>query len=834
MKKIRNLLLALLSVACVSAFAGCQFGVPTQHGGSSSSTSEKVSSSSVKENSSSEEEASSSKGSSSSGKESSLGVGGSSSSEDSSSSVEESSSSEDSSSNVGGSSSSEDSSSSVGGNPPITGAGCTEEEWNATMEALADVDNVTMTGGSISIDHNGEEGATKQVSTVLKLTEKGTYIYGVHMDGSSAGYVYEEYYIKEGSSYTEYFRSHHANEEWSEWRCYPDKKMGFSMADLTTIIPDDYSLYEYDAESGYMIANDVQHYSAALDSTLQFKMVAIQIVDGQLTSVAAEFAETVDLGFDICSLAFSYTDYGDTTFEIPTFYGDSEGLEFALNEDEQSYTLTDVGTWKTYYLIIPATYEGLPVTAIGDSAFENCYSLRSIEIPDSVITIGERAFYWCRSLTSVVMGEGVTTIGDSAFENCYDLTSIEIPDSVSTIGERAFGGCSSLTSIKIPDSVITIGSHAFYVCNSLTIYCEETRQPSGWVTNWNHSFCPVVWDCNNNDEAENGYIYTVIDGIRYAIKDGVATVVEQPKNIIEANISESITYKDVACSVTSIGMQAFYNCDSLTSIEIPDSVNTIDYSPFYNCDSLASVVIGDNVTTIGTWAFYGCSSLTSIEIPDSVTTIGVGAFSWCSSLTSIELSDSVTAIGEQAFSNTGYYNEENNWENGVLYIGKYLIEARTSISGEYTIKESTLCIAGQAFNECFDLTSIEIPDSVIAIDDRAFSWCVSLTSVVIGDSVTTIRASTFYGCDNLTSIVIPDSVTAIGYQAFYECDSLTSVVIGDGMTMIDDDAFFDCTNLTSITFEGTIAEWNAIEKGEKWNYNVPATEVVCKDGSVAL
>ena len=240
-------------------------------------------------------------------------------------------------------------------------------------------------------------------------------------------------------------------------------------------------------------------------------------------------------------------------------------------------------------------------------------------------------------------------------------------------------------------------------------------------------------------------------------------------------------------SVTSIGRGAFSDCSSLTSITIPNSVTSIGDRAFSYCSSLTSITIPNGVTTIGYRAFYECSSLTGIMIPNSVTSIGDSAFWCCSNLTSITIPNSVTAIGSVAFSNTAFYNNEANWKNGVLYIGKHLIDVKDTISGAYTIDRGTITIANSAF----------------------------------------------FSCHSVTSITIPNSVTSIGQYAFQHCWSLTSITIPNSVTSMGNEVFSYCGNLTSITFNGTKSQWNAIAKGDGWADGIEDFTVHCTNGDLA-
>jgi len=437
---------------------------------------------------------------------------------------------------------------------------------------------------------------------------------------------------------------------------------------------------------------------------------------------------------------------------------DSEGvLTISGSGDMYDYGLFDA-PWYGIRSLVKSAVIADGVTSIGEKAFLYCTSLTSVTIPDSVTSIGSGAFYYCTSLTSVTIPGSVTSIGAEAFYNCTSLTSVTIPNSVTSIGDSAFFYCTSLTSVTIPDSVTSIGDDAFEGCTSLTsvtIPDSVTSIGSGAFSN-----------CT------------------------------------------SLTSVTIPDSVTRIGGSAFMYCTSLTGVTIPDSVTSIGSGAFSNCTSLASVTIPDSVTSIGEQTFYNCTSLTSVTIPDSVTSIGDRAFSGCKSLTSVTIPDSVTSIGERTFYNCTSLTSVTI-PDSVTRIGKGAFSECTSLTS-VTIPDSVTSIGAYAFDTCSSLTNVTIPNGVTSIEEHTFDNCKSLTSVTIPNSVTSIGKGAFSNCKSLTSVTIPDSVTRIGVGAFASCTSLTSVTIPDSVTSINNGAFYDCTSLTDVYYAGSEAQWKAI------------------------
>ena len=211
-------------------------------------------------------------------------------------------------------------------------------------------------------------------------------------------------------------------------------------------------------------------------------------------------------------------------------------------------------------------------------------------IPDSVRSIGNSAFYRCKSLKSITIPNSVRCIGNSAFAGCKLLASINMPSGVTSIGDNVFVGCSSLTSIIIPDSVTRIGDCVFLGCKSLSIIIvsASVKEMKG------NPFCG--W----NGELINKSLYFIYE-------DGVLFSKNKDK-IISFRRQDAAAYV-IPSSVSCIGDHAFSWCSKLTSITIPDSVTSIGVGAFWWCKSLISITIPDNVTSIGYCAFESCESL---------------------------------------------------------------------------------------------------------------------------------------------------------------------------------------------------------------------------------
>ena len=449
----------------------------------------------------------------------------------------------------------------------------------------------------------------------------------------------------------------------------------------------------------------------------------------------------------------SVTNIGEDTFTVST-------LEIV--------NISDIKAWCNIKFGKEDSYRPLWSNPLvrADHLYLNGVEVKDLIIPNDVDIIGDYAFSYCKSLTSVTISNSVISIGRLAFAFCDEITTATICDSLSTIGydytyidDFAFYGCEKLAKVFFGESVAAIGDCAFQGCTSLdtiffnAINCENFKTDIGeWMEpctgTWGHDAHPFY-----NLNISNIYL-----------GDNVQRI---PANF--AYDFKRLTCITIPNSVYYIGPDAFSRCSGLTQVSIMDieswcyiwfgnaAANPLLYAHhlFLNGEEIKDLVIPDSITVINKYAFYGCRGLTSVSIPNSVTEIGIGAFEECTGLKRVNITD----LNSWCSIKFGHLDDFVSYGSNPLESAHHLF-----LKGE------------------------EIKD------------------LVIPNNITTINLNTFYKCSGLTSITIPNSVTSIGHFAFCECSGLTSIIIPNSVSSIGDWAFYGCNNLATVFLTGD-GEW---------------------------
>ena len=473
--------------------------------------------------------------------------------------------------------------------------------------------------------------------------------------------------------------------------------------------------------------------------------------------------------------------------------------------------------------------------------FQNCHSLQSITIPNSVKEISEYAFKYCSNLTNITLPEGLRTIDNYAFDGCYALTNITLPEGLTTIGVSAFCNCNALTNITLPEGLTTIGNYAFSLCSGLTnITLPESLTYIGENAFANCSSLPV----ENFIRYADWYAFEVTerDLKGYTLKAGTRMMSDGLFNNIDE--LQSISLPE---GLIEISEKAFCDCGALSSVKLPESLTSIGNEAFYKCTNLPSANFPEGLTSIGSQAFAYCDSIKTISIPSTLKTASDNVFYGVGkNLERIEVAAPNFPLNNLFFSSNnnklkaivchsekaltmnnassvpssaivyvpeGCYNSyQNVFTNNIIVDGE-VNKVNVTVSVPGTLGEeilnqvenlrdvNELTISGtinDADKECITKSLVNLMHldvSNLKLENISGLGHKQLFSIKFPEGCKSI--SGFRGYYNLEHITLPNSLEAIEDYSFYNCEFLKELQMPQSLKTIGKYAFAACYNLSN-------------------------------------
>ena len=497
------------------------------------------------------------------------------------------------------------------------------------------------------------------------------------------------------------------------------------------------------------------------------------------------------------------------------------------------------------------------IESIGGRAFYEAKNLTSLTIPGEIRNIATDAFRSCSGLLTLTFGGDENspdlTIGDTAFYGCNKITELTLPANLVEVGANAFGSTNKLTKVVVnvgraDDSEVKFGTHAFgttatsptYYITDLTLgkYCPEVD-----IAGVFGNKAKITVDPDNKR----------ISAITEGEGSGALYNAEKTRILYYMGTDKEFTLPN---TVEEIPDNLFRNVDTLEVVNIPASVKSIGDVAFDDCDKLKTVNFKPDTETgkersltIGQNAFQDCTALTSINLPEYTTKIGKTAFAK-TALTSLNLPRDLIDInqGDANANNLAIYNIPN-LKTLTVSAGNTKFKAENSVLYELALRPTTdntydpikLAYVPQ-HADVGNNGKLSIPETVTGTYLAAARYNASIKEIEFADQVyaydeggnkvkatMSLNNSTFYNCTELQTVKLPEGLVEITTWVFYGCPKLVEVTIPSTVTTITQ-AFPHCTALRTVRFADKVV---AYKDGEEIDGTLTLTDASAKPTSTS-
>lgn len=563
-----------------------------------------------------------------------------------------------------------------------------------------------------------------------------------------------------------------------------------------------------------------------------------------VTTLPVASAETTGVTPD----GFEY-EIKDGTATITGYTG--EATEIVIPEEIGGNIVTAIGEQAFIYkfnfeitkVTIPDT-----VKVISDEAFYCCYTLKELNLPKALETIGENAFSncgietinipndtlevpelgvdnvkfgeenfrirtgafgGCKNLKAVTFAEGITHIPDNLFAGCTGLEAVTIPDTVETIGENAFSYCLNLKDVSLPEGLREIQIEAFSNCISL----KDVKLPKSLQKLGLHAFGYSGIESVNIpaslDEIIKNTLGTSFPGVTMASTPGPFDHCENLKNV---------TFEE---GITEIIPHLFTGACGLEKVTLPEGIQKVGRDAFMGCASIDELYLPESLTVIESYAFAGALSLKNIELPKRLAKIGEGVFQ-SAAFEEIEIPASLKEAEGDSFSN--YYEKDDikaRIAHGPFYLcnnlKKVTFEDSVSqipdflLAGAYGLEEiefngNIKTIGKNSFSGCINLKEVEFPETIESIGLEAFMGCISLNKISFKNPDTVLGSYIFRDCFSLKDVTLPENIKDVSYGSFFNCKSLETIEFPESVEEISGEAFCMCSSLDEVIIPEELSE----------------------------